>query len=450
MSLLDNADDTRCSDDDDTQQCDGRCAVRSMCGGSNNNEEDCSRIRAYVFEEQSRVVTTHSVTTSTVSTRQTIGGGGGGGLTLSASPSAFASPAGAGDPVRSNDPNGTLYLYGMGVFFESGDTLFVTNRRVLPTDVGYEYYRALAYDGIPRVEAVFVKDGGAVVPARESPLLKAHRDPSAFAALVEKEFDDIDSDVACRKNTWRGRELKRSGACGVMTTSTMTSLPSIVTQHDVSVTSVVRRAVVTRTQCASAAEAAADTARRQMCDNDDTSRCEDEEEEEEEGTRCSDEEEEDTEQQQADAACRRAECLEKEDTEEEEEEGKEEEEDIDTVTHDVVANDAAVRRVESDHLAEEREGRRVPVRLGDEEDDWTKKKKEDVLRAHGNTQCEYVQTPRSNVGQQMQTHNGSLCDHHARSTTSSSTENKGSILLLILLMVILLTTISFQIVMIMD
>lgn len=116
----------------------------------------------------------------------------------------------ATNPIEEADPVGTLYLFGMGVCFASSTRLFSTNRRVLPTDIGYDYYRSLAHGGIKNVSRVLYKEAvGSVVHACDSQELQQAYDASVVDRLAEEEYADDDWEREYDLNCWRERELKR-------------------------------------------------------------------------------------------------------------------------------------------------------------------------------------------------------------------------------------------------
>lgn len=114
------------------------------------------------------------------------------------------------NPIVDDDPPGTLYLFGMGVCFVSSLRLFSTNRRVLSTDIGYDYYKKQAFKGIKNVSYIlFKEDSGNIVRASESKCLQEAYDPSVVEHLKNNKFEDDDWEKEFSLNSWRERELKR-------------------------------------------------------------------------------------------------------------------------------------------------------------------------------------------------------------------------------------------------
>lgn len=106
------------------------------------------------------------------------------------------------DPVDiDNDPPGTLYLYGMLINFNSRPTKpFMSDRSVKPGESGYEYYKALAYKGIPNVRYVLYNAGEKnILPSSCDVLKEAYDEAAASDYLDHPEHyytDDWNADYA--------------------------------------------------------------------------------------------------------------------------------------------------------------------------------------------------------------------------------------------------------------
>lgn len=61
--------------------------------------------------------------------------------------------------VSKEDPAGTLYFRNYVGKMPMSTTYHKYSKRVLPTDPGYMYYRAIAFKGVPNVETVYVNEG---------------------------------------------------------------------------------------------------------------------------------------------------------------------------------------------------------------------------------------------------------------------------------------------------
>ncbi len=114
------------------------------------------------------------------------------------------------DPVDiDNDPAGTLYLYGMLIYFNSRPTKpFMSDSSVKPDAPGYKYYKALAYKGIPNVRYVLYNAGDKNILPNSCDILKEAYDEAAASDYLDHPehyyTDDWDADYAI--DTWCERE----------------------------------------------------------------------------------------------------------------------------------------------------------------------------------------------------------------------------------------------------
>lgn len=73
--------------------------------------------------------------------------------------STYRSSAYRASIVSKEDPAGTLYFRNYIGKMPMSTTYHKYSKRVLPTDPGYMYYRAIAFKGVPNVETVYVNEG---------------------------------------------------------------------------------------------------------------------------------------------------------------------------------------------------------------------------------------------------------------------------------------------------